>query len=175
MPQSGNQLDLMAPLMRRKNLLSKLASQLQKYQQSTGGYRGGIGASSRALASAPSGLRSAQGVVGAVGGRAVAPGLSNLPAQALPNVDLSNIPSGFVPPGAGGQPAPIGDPGAGGEPAPVGSEAPAASVAPSGPYSNWQDQGFVSQQAMEEFYNLPEQDQLRLLGNYITRRRFIAV
>ena len=181
MPQSGNTLDLMAPLMRRKNLLSKLSAQMQKYQQSTGGYRGGIGASSRALASGPAGLRSVMGVAGSQSGRAVAPGLSNLPAQALPNVDLSNIPSGFLPPTRGGenpvagqgQQLPVDD--GGGQPAPA--EAPAASIAPAAPspYSNWQEQGFVSQQAMQEFYSLPEQEQIRLLDNYVTRRRFVAV
>lgn len=183
MPQSGNQLDLMAPLMRRKNLLSKLAAQMQKYQQSTGGYRGGIGAASRALASGPAGLRSVMGVAGAQGGRAVAPGLSNLPAQALPQVDLSNIPSGFLPPTRGGenpvagqgQQLPVDD--GGGQPAPAAAEAPAASIAPAAPspYSNWESMGFRSAQAMEEFYGLPEDMQMRLLDNYITRRRFVAL
>lgn len=228
MPQGGNQLDLMAPLMRRKGLLAKLAGQLQKSQAGRVG-PGPIGQSSRAGISTPSGLRSSLGMAGQMGGRAVAPGLSNLPPQAFPHADLSHIPSGFVPPGQSGGGLPVSaesiyadaptapveavaaPAAAPTSPAPTyepvepiahtaasaapsdGSvdrsmiqrvdtsgwlsrsgttEAPAASAAPS---AAWQTQGFISEQHAQEFANLAETDQMRLLANPITRRRFFNV
>lgn len=178
MPQSGNQLDLMAPLMRRKNLLAKLAAQLGNYQ-ARGTAKGGIGAASRAAVSTPSGLRSVMGSAASAAARAVNPGLTGLPPQAMPNVDLSGIPSGGrAPVAAGPDPstAPVGTgPGPDGAAAVSAPEAPAASATAAGPYDNWESQGFVSKAAMEEFYSLPEDMQMRLLDNYVTRRRFTAI